>query len=291
MSKMVSIIILNWNGREILRNCLNSIKKHTKYKNHEVIVVDQGSKDGSIEMLRKEFPYVRLVRNKENVGIPKGSNQGMKIAKGDYFIFLGNDTLVTDGWMEALVEVAESDSRIASVGATLIDKKQMGMVRPENYEKRRASVCSAAMLMKRKAFDYIGYYDEKNFTPYGGDETDWNLQAWNLGYKVIETKRSVVVHIGSVDTKRQNPNQYLLLNTNRLKAILYNVSPLDLIKRLPGLGLIFVFSLFEGKTLVLLKSYWNNIKNYKNILEERRKRREKIKKLEKLKKEQGEAFY
>jgi GT2 family glycosyltransferase len=147
------------------------------------------------------------------------------------------------------------------------------------------------MLMKRKAFEHLGGYDEENFSPYGGDETDWNLKAWQAGYKVLETKNSIVVHVGSHDTKRQNPNQYLLLNEHRIRAILFSAPLYWLLRMIPGLAWIFFTSLSEGKTTTLVKAYINNIKNWRLILKERAKRQALFKKFKEGQKRQGEEWF
>lgn len=288
--KKVSIIILNWNGKELTRNCLKSIREHTDYPDYEVIVVDNGSTDGSVAMLEKEFPEAKLIKNDRNLGFGKGNNQGMEIAQGEYFFLLNNDTLVTKGWLTNAVEIMESDNRIASVGSTLISTNEVGKIEHirRGKDRERDTVCGAAMLMKRKVVERMGMFDVENFSPIYGEETDWNYRARNLGYRVIETPKSIVVHIGSAATKKQNPDQYLLLNTHRLKTMLYNDSPVSFLKRIPGLGLIFINSFKEGQTSVLLKSYWNNIKNWRNILQERKKRKEIARRLREEQEKVGE---
>lgn len=291
--KKVSIIILNWNGRENLRNCLNSIKEHTEYPNYEVIVVDQGSRDGSVEMLEEEFPWVRVIKNPVNYGIPRGTNQAFAIAEGDYFFLLGNDTLVAEGWLENAVKIMESDPRICTVGSTQISFEDYyaGRYELRDVVRKRANVNSVGMLMRRKVYERIGGYDEANFSPYGGDETDWNFRAANLGYRIVEAGNVVIAHLHSSDTRRQNPEQRLLLETHRLKAYLYNLSFLQFLKRIPGLGLILLRSIREGATLLILRSYWINIKNWRNILQERKKRREIVKKLREEQRRTGEAWF
>jgi GT2 family glycosyltransferase len=291
--KKVSIIVLNWNGRELTRDCLRSIQEETEYPEYEVIVVDNGSTDGSQEMIRKEFPWVRLVENPRNLGFARGNNQGMEAATGDHYYLLNNDTFVTRGWLTEAMVVMESDPRIAAVGSTLIPPDQdPGEVRRDE-ERERDTVCGAAMLMKRKVVERIGAFDAENFSPIYGEETDWCYRARNLGYRIVETKRSIVKHIGSVDTTKgtTKPYQYVLMNTHRLKAMLYNDSPRSFLKRIPGLGLIFVRSFGEGTTLLLLRSYWNNLRGGRNILRERRKRKALVRKFREERKRVGEGWY
>ena len=289
--EMVSIILLNWNGKAVLKDCIDSIKRETLYPNYETIVIDQGSTDGSKEMMRRNYLWVKIIENPTNYGIPRASNQGFKKAKGEYFILMSNDTIMTRGWMTALVNLAESDNRIATIGATLMGREDLGKRTPKPLQKKRASVCSATMLMKRSAYNHIGGYDEQSFSPYGGDETDWNLRAWNTGYKVLETERALVAHVGSHDTKRQNPKQYLMLNEGRLRAMLYNLGPIGMLRRLPGLGLLFLQSFPDGKTIPLLQSYWNNLRNRRQVLAGRKKRKQQLKKMLREQKQQGESWF
>lgn len=287
--KTVSIIILNWNGKEHLKNCLLSIRNNTNYPSYEVIVVDQGSVDGSLEMIKRDFPEVRLIENPENVGIPKASNQAFNIARGDYFFLLGNDTEVFEGWMENAVKIMESYPEICTVGSTQMGINDMKTYVSRDTLKKRANVNSVGMLIRRKVIDEIGVYDEANFSPYGGDETDWNFRATNAGYRIVEAGNVVIAHLHSTDTKRQNPNQRLLLETNRLKAYLFNLSLFQFVKRVPGLGLIFIQSFSDGTTKVILKSYLFNIKNWRTVLKERKKRKDVLEILRQKRSKAGEV--
>jgi GT2 family glycosyltransferase len=269
--KKVSIIILNWNGRDFISNCLKSIKKFTDYPNYEVIVVDQGSTDGSIEIIKKEFSWVRLVKNKKNVGFSEGNNQGFRKAKGEYFIMLNNDTLVTKDWLTSLVETIENNNNVACVGSKLIS--------PNDYKEKKfrigqdkedETVCGAAMLIKKEVIKKIGYLDSKNFSPIYGEENDWCYRTRNNGYKVMQSNRSIIVHLGQGDTAKQiGVNQFNLLENHRLKAMLFNLPLRRLINFIPGLSLIFLRSIFQKRVHILLKVYLTLFKERDKILRER----------------------
>jgi GT2 family glycosyltransferase len=278
----VSIVILNWNGKGLVRDCIHSIKKNTVYPNFEIIVVDNGSRDGSVEMLmemKQKGVIQKLVLNKENTGFAAGNNQGFEIASGKYYFMLNNDTLVTKGWLEAAVNLLESSPKIAAVGLRMIDK--------ENWEKKdfalgndreKLTVCGGAMLLRKSVVKEIGLLDAKHFSPVYGEEQDWCYRARNAGYRMIETDKGIVIHLGSTDTKRQTGRewQFVTMNTHRLKAMLFNLSIPDFLRHAPGLGLIFLKSLREGTTLLLLRSYWNNLKGLGEVLEERKKRKARL---------------
>ena len=119
MRPLVSIVILNWNRKDLIRNCLQSIQE-TDYPNYEIIVIDQGSSDGSVDMLERDFPGIILLRNKKNVGYANGKNQGFRKARGKYIYMLDNDTLIVHKeWLSNVVKVAESDDTVSYTHLTL----------------------------------------------------------------------------------------------------------------------------------------------------------------------------
>lgn len=118
---LVSILIVNYNGKQLTRRCLTSLE-HLKYpkSKYEVIVVDNNSHDLSVEMIREEFPWVTVVPMNENSGFSKGNNIAAQHAKGKYLVFLNNDTEVLPNWLSALVETAEADDKIGAVNSKIL---------------------------------------------------------------------------------------------------------------------------------------------------------------------------
>lgn len=114
----VSIIILNWNGKEDTIECLDSLK-HITYPNYEILLVDNGSTDGSVNYFKKHYPEIELIENGENLGFAKGNNVAILKAMeqgSDYILLLNNDTIVDSDFLMELVKVAESDEKIGIVG-------------------------------------------------------------------------------------------------------------------------------------------------------------------------------
>jgi len=101
----LTIVIVNWNTKRLLEDCLYSIYKFTKGVKFETIVIDNGSKDGSVQMMSKKFPQVKLIPNKDNLGFTKANNQGIKAAKGEYVLLLNSDTYLTENSLKKLVEL------------------------------------------------------------------------------------------------------------------------------------------------------------------------------------------
>ncbi|MBI4052790.1 MAG: glycosyltransferase family 2 protein [Candidatus Diapherotrites archaeon] len=284
MGKKVSIIVLNWNGRAYLKGCIESIKQNTDYAQYEVIVVDNGSSDGSaeeIKKMQKSGLVHKALFNNENKGFAFANNQGFAAASGGYFFMLNNDTTVTKGWLSNAVKAIEKDELIAAVGSRLIDLPDWGNAKFAEKDRDVLTTCGAAMLMRKSVIDKIGALDAEEFSPIYGEETDWCYRARNAGYRIVETDSSRIKHLGSRDTKRQTGRewQYVLLNTHRLKAMLFNLSALEFLRHAPGLCLIFLRSIPEGRLHLLLKSYWNNFKIMGRIMQKRMERRTVAKKI------------
>ena len=121
----VSIIIVNYNTKELTRNCLKSVFEQTKSISFEVIVSDNGSEDGSIEMIKSEFPQVILIENNANLGFGAANNRGLKIAKGKYIFFLNSDTLLLNNAVKIFFDYWETSpekEKIGALGCNLVDK-------------------------------------------------------------------------------------------------------------------------------------------------------------------------
>jgi len=278
---IVSIIVLNWNGKDFIKKCLESIRKFSPKGIFEVIVIDNGSKDGSVPMLEKmekQGFLHKLILNETNLGFSEGNNQGFKIAEGEFFFMLNNDTEVTENWLENLLEKAKEYPHAAAIGAKIID---FPMWEKHNYQilpdRERMTVCGGAMLMPAHVVKKIGMLDAEHFYPIYGEETDWCYRARNAGFEIIETDASIIIHYGSHDTTMQTgrEKQFILMNTNRLKAMLYNLTLPEILRHVPGLGLIFVNALRAGKPIWILKAYWNNAKNMKEISARKKKKKGK----------------
>ncbi len=120
MKKDLSIVILNYNTKELLLNCVKSIIKNTKGINYEIVVVDNNSSDGSPAAVSKL--KVKLIRNKENLGFTKGNNQGMKVAKGEYVLFLNSDTLISDNVLGEMVGYLNKNLQVGIATCALRNK-------------------------------------------------------------------------------------------------------------------------------------------------------------------------
>lgn len=210
---LVSVIIVNYNGMALLEKCLSSLSD-TQYNNYEVIVVDNSSSDGSSALVRDKYPHVTLVQLDRNYGFAKPNNIGAKKAKGEYLVFLNNDTEVSPEWLTELVKVAQHDTKIAICQSLLLKNDgidssgdfvdDLGRAYSDkNHKDDVAPILSArgaAMFAKKDFFWDLGGFDEKFFVSFEDIDIGW--RAWLWGYKVYLVPKSVVYHRGRATISR-----------------------------------------------------------------------------------------
>ncbi len=231
--KIISIIILNWNTKNLLKKCLRSIDEiKDKEYDIEVIVVDNASTDGSPEMVAKEFSQAVLIKNKKNPGYGAGNNQGMRKAKGDFFLILNPDTIIKDKAPVKMAQFLNQHPEVGVVGCKLLnqdgsDQPSFGpfpnlfiaavmlfaehwlgghlVRRSSNKVKETDWVMGAALMLKKEVFKKVGPMDEKIFMYV--DETEWCYRIKKAAYKVMFYPGARIVHLGgaSSPTGRKDP--------------------------------------------------------------------------------------
>ncbi len=277
--KLVSIIITTWNSFDLTKQCINSVLKNT-LQPFEIILVDNGSKDKSIQKLEKEFfdlKNLKIIKNKINKGFPYALNQGYSTAKGHYVVHLNNDAFVTENWLKELIKTIDSNEKLVVVGVKEVSPEQFKnkklIQEIKSKPNKKKLTCPVGWITKKKFINEIGYTDAEHFSPIYGEEADWNFRARKKGYQIIECSKCIVVHFSSVDSKKgmKAKNHYILLNTHRLRSFLFNLGLIDLLRFVPGMGLILLQSI-PNQFFWLMTAYWNNLKDIKMILKERKKR-------------------
>lgn len=237
-SKMkTSIIILTYNQLYLTKQCLESIYRHTNEEDIEIIIVDNGSTDGTIDYLKSKSA-LRTIFNKDNLGFAKGCNQGLDIATGDTILFLNNDTIVTHNWLDSMINLLYSHPKVGMVGPvsnyvsgaqqipvdyTNLDgiqsfadsycKEQQGR---SKYVLRLVGFC---LLVKKEVLKKIGGFDERFL--YGSfEDDDLCLRTLQEGYQLKIACDSFVHHHGHATfTGNKDLNIQHLFNINRHKFI------------------------------------------------------------------------
>lgn len=208
----VSIIILNWNGGEDVIECLKSVKD-IDYPDYEVLVVDNGSTDNSVEEIRNSFPDIKLIQNHENLGFAGGNNVGIRAAIGDYVMLLNDDTVVGKSILKNLVKAMESNENIGIAGPMILyynepdkiwcagSKLNFGYTshigKGLNKELFNKSyfvdyIAGCTMLIKKEVIDKIGLLDSEYF--FYAEDADFCLRAKSAGYECLYVPSPTVWH-------------------------------------------------------------------------------------------------
>ncbi|MCX5726379.1 MAG: glycosyltransferase family 2 protein [Candidatus Saganbacteria bacterium] len=240
--KDLSIVIVNFNTRDLLRKCLMSIYTKLKELDLEAIVVDNASSDDSARMVKQEFPQVKLVANNENLGFSVANNKGIEVSSGKYVLFLNSDIELIDDSLKNLIKLMEEKKSIGAVGCKLLypDRtvqpscgkqllpsifiKQLlfGMERGKYYltdydKEREVDWCTGAcLLVRRKSLDDAGHFDEKYFIYY--EDNDLCMELKKKGWRVYYSPRAQVVHYKAASREKADEGKIFIEN---LKSYLH----------------------------------------------------------------------
>ncbi len=218
----VSIIIVNWNTRELLGRCLASVGTTVQNLSCEIIVVDNASTDGSVAMVKERFPEVHLIENSENRGFGAANNQALRIMTGRYALLLNSDTVLTEKAVAELFSCMENHSEAAMACGQLLNAdgsrqnsvaafptlltlmtniSLLELLFPRRYPSKRYihvgpveidSGIGACLLVRREAIDAVGLFDERYFFFF--EETDWAYRMRRAGWKVLHVPTALIYH-------------------------------------------------------------------------------------------------
>jgi GT2 family glycosyltransferase len=289
--KKVAVVILNWNGEKFLRQFLPGVVEFS-HELADVVVVDNHSTDGSLDLLAKEFPHVQLVKLDKNYGFAGGYNHGLKHIPNEYFVLLNSDVEVTPGWIQPVIHYMESEPGMvacqpkildfhrkewfeyAGAAGGFIDKDAYAFCAgriffqferdedqfQENIEVFWAS--GAAMFIRRDAWHEVGGLDMDFFAHMEEIDLCWRLK--NRGYKVGACRNSIVYHYGGGTLDRQSPFKTYLNFRNNLYMIVKNYHGKSLsrklFRRLFLDGIAGIRFIAEGKpnhTFAVLKAHFS----------------------------------
>lgn len=257
--KKVSIIILQYNNPYLIDHCLKSIYK-TKYKNYEIIVIDNNSKDNSVQFLKKHHNNIKLIESKTNLGYTGGNNLGLKHANGDYIVFLNNDTTVHPDWLTHLTKETEKHKAVAA------QPKVLKLKNPKYFEYAGASggfidiygypycrgrvfntiekdnnqynntteifwACGVCLFIKRKILNKIGSFDPSFFLYFEEEDLCWRLHLQKQ--KIIVAPEAMIYHLGEATAGKKPFKKYYYFYRNYSLLLFKNYSIKNLLHIIP----------------------------------------------------------
>ena len=248
MQSKIAVVILNWNGRKLLQQFLPDVIRYSA--GAQIIVADNGSTDNSLEILKKEFPAVRIIQNDSNKGFTGGYNEALQFVEADYFVLLNSDVEVTPNWIEPIVDLMDSNKEIGACQPKILnyyDKTSFeyagaggGYIDYLGYPFCRGRIFNdiekdehqyddtipvfwatgACMFVRSDLYRKLGGLDTQFFAHMEEIDLCWRMQT--AGYKVYYCGKSVVYHVGGGTLPKNNPRKTYLNFRNNLLMIYKN---------------------------------------------------------------------
>lgn len=290
----LSVIIPNWNGKHLLKICLPSLKRQT-FKDFEVVIVDNGSKDGSIEYIEKYFPEVKLIKLEDNIGFAPAVNLGLKICVGEMMVLLNNDTEVDKDCLKNLVKASKRKD-ISFIAAKILNFKNRKLIdsagdyidavgHADNFGRGEKDsekfnkpgplflATAGGSLFKREVFEKIGFFDHEYFAYM--EDVDFCLRAQLAGIKGWYEPKAVIYHIHKA-TSSKNPGFTEYLQYRNMTLTVLKSFPKELfLKDLNWLKILLVnintirYLASIGFLKEALKAEWFVLKNLSKTLKKR----------------------
>jgi GT2 family glycosyltransferase len=278
---IVSIIIPHWNGIDVLSECIDSLKGST-FDSFEIIVSDNASSDGSQAWIVENHPDVILLENDNNYGYAGGCNRGVNVAKGEFILFLNNDTIQNPNWLDPLIDRMKGDESIAAIQPKILNyynrkifdyaggsgghldlfcfpfaRGRVFLNQEEDlgqYDnaKRCFWASGTAMIVRKDLFKAAGKFDETFFAHMEEIDLCWRFQA--MGYEVWAEPRSVVYHKNAVSLPMHTHRKYYLNHRNSLLMLFGNYS----IPVAFYVGFIRLILEFTALGYAIVKMDWNH---------------------------------
>jgi GT2 family glycosyltransferase len=296
----MSIVLVCWNNKDYLEPCLDSLCQGGLKSSFDVVVVDNGSTDGSQDMLRKKFPQVKIIQNDHNVGLGRASNQGIEASRGRYVLLLNNDTIVNGPSLDRMVAFMDETPEAGAVGGKLLNPDgsvqacynnfpslfeefliatQLGeLIRPgypanmtDTQVKSVDWMGSACLMVRRETINQVGLLDEEYFIY--GDEADLQFRSKKAGWQVYYLPQVTTIHYGGRSMNRWSRRKMvyrghiMFYNKNygslRTTILRFMLGALSLLKLLPW-GAVY---LIPGQRERALKELQSNIDVIKFCIE------------------------
>ena len=247
--KTIAVVILNWNGKKLLEEFLPSVVKYSQEA--QIYVADNASTDESVAFIKVAYPEIRIIHNKGNYGYAKGYNEALQGVKEEIYALVNSDVEVTEGWLNPIIELFESDNETVIIQPKILDYKNKthfeyagaagGFIDRYGFPFCRGRIfdtieedrgqyddtteifwaSGACFFIRRKVFNELRGFDEDFFAHQ--EEIDLCWRAFNKNYKVRFCSESVIYHVGGATLKTENPRKTFLNFRNSLWMMIKNL--------------------------------------------------------------------
>jgi len=288
----VAIVILNWNGRQLLKKFIPSIVKYSNLPNVEIVVADNASTDDSVNFIQQNYPTIKIVLNKKNGGYAKGYNDALQHVKADVFALVNSDIEVTNGWLNSILDTFKNEPSAAIIQPKILDYKNKtkfeyagaggGFIDKYGYPYCRGRIFNnletdtaqyndvteifwasgACFFIRAKVFNELNGFDENYFAHQ--EEIDLCWRAKNLQKTIKYVGSSTVYHIGGATLKEASPRKTFLNFRNSLFTLAKNLPSSKIIPIifsrliLDGIaGIKFLFELRPIHTFAIVKAHFS----------------------------------
>lgn len=298
LNKLISVIIVNWNGKKWLANCFEDLKNQTN-QNYEIIFVDNASSDDSVIFIKQNYPNVHIVENQKNLGFAAGNNSALPIARGEYILLLNNDTRIPPNYLENFIGAFLNNPKIGAAQSKIIrmDNPDLldscgsfwtnttllyhyGVGKKQSLKKYNDAFPvftnkGASMLISRKLVDEIGLFDDDFWCYY--EETDFCHRVWLAGYECWYLPTSEISHaIGGTSVKFKNSEIHFNNFKNKLLSYLKNFEVKTLLRVIPiflilsiGISFLWIAQGYFSNAYAIYRALIWNIVHFKNTLNKR----------------------
>ena len=301
----IAIVILNWNGKQLLEKFLPSIVTYSKLPNVRIIVADNASSDNSIEFVKQNYPKIEIIKNKENGGFAKGYNDTLKHLNDDIFALVNSDIEVTAGWLDAIISIFENEPDTAIIQPKILDYKDKskfeyagaggGFIDKYGYPFCRGRIFTnletdhnqyndvseifwasgACFFIRSKVFNELSGFDENYFAHQ--EEIDLCWRAKNNQKTIKYVGSSTVYHVGGATLQEISPKKTFLNFRNSLFSLSKNLPqnklfPIIFMRLvLDGIaGVKFLFDLKPKHTVAIVHAHFSFYRNLNAMLKKRK---------------------
>ena len=287
--KKVTAIIVNWNDKDVIVECIQSLLDQNRNK-IDIIISDNGSKDDSVEFIRKSFPSIKIIENGENLGFGSAINRGLGLAKGDYLLFLNSDLKLHSKCVGELAKVLESDPNVGGTIPKILHIDQQNTInslgvlinytgiaypnllgqKDPGYQEPFESACGGIFMLKREVYETVGGFDEDLFLYHEDHDLSWRIRLAGWHLKVIP--QAIMYHHYKFN---KGILKYYSSEKNRLHILLKNMEVKTLALISPALIIVEFSQWFHAAInkwfLLKMKSYFEILILLPSILTKRKK--------------------